>query len=893
MKLRLKRGICWLLVLSAVVVLVSMAQVMVLPALVRRVILSRLNELGLPHAELKVRSCSWRSAELAHLCLDEQRCVSVDTIAVQFSLLSLLRGEVKRVHVAGGGLLVRVRDGRLDLGELARLTLGQRDAPLKLPFERIDLRACALTVDWNRQQTRFPCEGFIRRDSAGRAVHDLTLTLENTPAHVHATLETRRPSVAFSIDANEVSTRALASILPGRRLWLAREAAEPVDLHVCGTILPQDKVTLSGRARGETFRITRLEASLPLGTARRADENARLAQLSWEAEGRLPPALSDALTPRGWDISQLGTIRTSGRLSGDLSNRPNEGWPDCQLPELNVVLSPGRLRVGRGVTLDGLSGILKFSGHSKERKGEIVLRPGSALACRTARIANLTTDVVTITFVPDPNRTAAQFALGTGTVLKRLRLEANGSATTVRTGTNGPQAWIGPLRLAVEADFNDAAPRFHTQAATNRLNLDVPAPALHLGLKNLVLEAKYEPQADAPALLESTLACDHLAVQDAQSRVLLALGPEKLAPARASFDPQSQQGRLQWQPPVQPEAPLYVEGAWDWSGPQPAGTLAVLCRRVRLKEEQAAATAIAELLGTAVSGEFSLDARWDFRRGQITPRVKIGATNATLAAARHPTRAEGVDGEMILTGFSPVSTPGNQRFHVDRLRVGRLRLDDGYVTLRWENDPAAVLIEKMDWGFLGGRVHAAAVRIAPDASRIHGRLFADRLNVTHVLGLLFGERAAGMGSVYGMIPLSVARDDPTDVRLGPGYLYSTTSGGWWRLQHDGATRTLRTLLSGQLQRLSTASGEEVSADTLANGLIDFRYSLFRIDFRETPDGLLARVTLRGRSRNPQVPVQFEEIMLDFPGFDENLRKLLALRERAGRPAEEWPENAEK
>ena len=249
--------------------------------------------------------------------------------------------------------------------------------------------------------------------------------------------------------------------------------------------------------------------------------------------------------------------------------------------------------------------------------------------------------------------------------------------------------------------------------------------------------------------------------------------------------------------------------------------------------------------------------------------------------------------EIVLTGFAPLSTPGNQRFHVDQLQVGRLRLVDGYVTLRWENDPAAVLIEKMDWGFMGGRMHATAVRIRSDVPRIHGRLFADRLDVTHVLGLLFGERAAGAGTVYGMIPLSVSRADPTDVRLGPGYLYSTTSDGWWRLQDDGAARTVRRLLSGQFQRLSTASGEAVNANTLTKGLLDFRYSLFRIDFRETPDGLLARVTLRGRSRDPKVPVQFEEIMLDFPGFDENLRRLLVLQERVGRPAAEEGKNAEK
>ena len=148
--------------------------------------------------------------------------------------------------------------------------------------------------------------------------------------------------------------------------------------------------------------------------------------------------------------------------------------------------------------------------------------------------------------------------------------------------------------------------------------------------------------------------------------------------------------------------------------------------------------------------------------------------------------------------------------------------------------------------------------------------------------------------MYGMMPVTVSRSNPTDFSVGRGFLHSTTGEGWWRLEHDDdAARTLRTLLERQRGQLPTASGEKISTNALAEGLLNFQYSRFKIDLIETPDGLLARLTTRGRSRDPKAPIQFEGITLDFPGFDENLRKLLVLKGQIGRKMNETPEDSER
>jgi len=75
-----------------------------------------------------------------------------------------------------------------------------------------------------------------------------------------------------------------------------------------------------------------------------------------------------------------------------------------------------------------------------------------------------------------------------------------------------------------------------------------------------------------------------------------------------------------------------------------------------------------------VSGDFSLKGNLRLERGHLVPRVTIAATDTTLSSKRYQAQAEGINGAMTFTGFSPISTPGNQRFEVQSFKLGKLQL---------------------------------------------------------------------------------------------------------------------------------------------------------------------------------------------------------------------------
>jgi hypothetical protein len=248
---------------------------------------------------------------------------------------------------------------------------------------------------------------------------------------------------------------------------------------------------------------------------------------------------------------------------------------------------------------------------------------------------------------------------------------------------------------------------------------------------------------------------------------------------------------------------------------------------------------------------------------------------------------------VTISGSSPIATPGNQRLEFERLKLGKLLLDDGLIVFRLEDDPPALLIERAEWGCLGGRVYSRALRIDPSQPDIDVRLFADGLDVGQLFGLAFDGNGTGSGALYGMIPARIPWSKPTAFTLGEGFLYSTSKEGAWKLGDHDAANMVQLALEQQLEHILEGTVEVGVHDRIFNALRDFEYELFKIDFVRQTDGIMARVTARGQSRNQTVPVEFEEIVLDFPGFGENLRQLMIIKtsfdqgfgREAGRPDE--------
>ena len=182
--------------------------------MVQRLILSRLAGIGLSQASLEVRNCSLGSTELSNVELGQERCACIGTLTAEYSLGSLFSGKVKKIQITGGQLTIRVRDGKIELGELAQITLQDSQQGKDAPFDRIELRACTLYVDWPQKKICIPCEGSIKNNGAGWIMHDLRLNLQGAPLQLKATLYTRGESLAFTLVRQDIDLRALVTAFP-------------------------------------------------------------------------------------------------------------------------------------------------------------------------------------------------------------------------------------------------------------------------------------------------------------------------------------------------------------------------------------------------------------------------------------------------------------------------------------------------------------------------------------------------------------------------------------------------------------------------------------------------------------------------------------------------------
>ncbi|HUV67247.1 MAG TPA: YdbH domain-containing protein [Sedimentisphaerales bacterium] len=942
-----------LLIFTVLAVIMLLLQVVVLPRLVRHRILSRLAEIGLPEATLEVRSCSWRGAELANVNLDKDRCGCIGAVAVQYSPRSLIQGKLKKVQITGGQLLLRVRDGKVEMGELAKLKLGNGEEAVDHPFGLIELHSCVLSIDLEKKRICIPCDGSIVNTGDGRLESDLNLNLQGVPLHVRLISFSDERSLSFSMEKEDLDLRALMTALPTGEFDLPARLAGRIDVKLEGEISGNDGLAvfsltagngwlktalanspvdvegiecqlhvdlkdksqleklscdltadavrygyvianemhfslekmeegfaLFGEAKGEEWQLKELSGILPAGLCPK-DEGSQV-KISWELEGYVPKGVSEKISDKGLDISQLGAISISGHLLTNMSRLPGRALPDFEIPELQVVLAPGELKMGQPeVVLREFSGVVRLRGSCKNAWSEFYVLPGSGLEFGSASAGNLMIEKTKLALQGTKDRSAVESVFDEDNLKTRICLEANSDGMTVQVVKDMLMAKVDGARLSVDASLGSEPGTATGTLAIDGLECQLGSSGLLLVLEGAVLNAELNPSGDAGAVLEAMLTLDTATLLNGKSEALFALDRDTLKPISGSLDLKQREGRVQLQWPIQKEAILYANGYIDLQEKQPSGFCSVACDGFRIEEEQTAIKMLANSTGLTVSGDFSLKGNLRLERGHLVPRVTIAATDTTLSSKRYQAQAEGINGAMTITGFSPISTPGNQRFEVQSFKLGKLQLQDGFIALCFEDDPPALLIERAEWGCLGGRVYSRALRIDPNQPEIDIRLFANGLDMDKLFGLAFGQGGTGKGTLYGMIPASVSRSNLADFTIGEGFLHATNGNGSWKLGDSDPANIVQKALEQQLGKMLQESVEVSIQDKIFRGLRDFEYSMFKIDFLRQKDGILARVTTRGRSRDPRVPVEFEEIVLDFPGFDENLRKIMVIRTAVG------------
>ena len=344
--------------------------------------------------------------------------------------------------------------------------------------------------------------------------------------------------------------------------------------------------------------------------------------------------------------------------------------------------------------------------------------------------------------------------------------------------------------------------------------------------------------------------------------------------------------------PLLKDAVLHAEGRVDLGSGVPLGILRAWMPRVVIEDEMELAGLLRDAQGIDLSGAVELDATLELLVDRVIPHVVVKTEDVTVGSKQYDTKVEGLTATITLNSLTPLGTPSHQRIEVARANVGGLAVKDGVVDFRLESLDA-VFIERCEFGWAGGRLYTYALRFNP-AEPVDLVVYGEKLSLGEMLALIPEDRAAGKGTLYGRLPVTVSWPH---LRFGEGFLYGTPGErGWVSLEKDAAL-----LASG----LPAAGGQTVAGDVLAQlrsrleaALKDFEYDVLKADFVREGGDLVARVALTGRGPEvkPELPEptlldrlfpprydvrtlrqEFAPLVLRFPRIDETLSEAIIVK----------------
>jgi len=193
-----------------------------------------------------------------------------------------------------------------------------------------------------------------------------------------------------------------------------------------------------------------------------------------------------------------------------------------------------------------------------------------------------------------------------------------------------------------------------------------------------------------------------------------------------------------------------------------------------------------------------------------------------------------------------------------------------------EKVPRAFLIEETKWNCLGGSFSAGGFRLNSSGTDNYFNLFIQDIELDRFINVISTQETTAKGRLTGVVPVRFSSTDTKKIQLGRGFLYATTGQGNWEFQESSLNSPIGQVLASQLERIPKAS---TGSDTqqLLKGLLDFNYDKLRIDLVEENTGLTAWITTQGKSRNPCIPVEFEEIKLAIPRVNEIINEIIKVK----------------
>ncbi len=336
-------------------------------------------------------------------------------------------------------------------------------------------------------------------------------------------------------------------------------------------------------------------------------------------------------------------------------------------------------------------------------------------------------------------------------------------------------------------------------------------------------------------------------------------------------------------------AKVSVEGSLDASRGEPKGMARLSLPLFKLEDENALSRLVPALKGLRASGTFGLDGFLRLAGGQVRPTLTLTALDGAFKSRAWEADAEGVFATVRLNSLAPPLTPRKelQIALVKRAKMGELEVKDGFLAFRLEpvekaGEPVrwAAHVQRAEAGWCGGRLYDENVRFDPEAPAHTITLHAADLKLAELLPLVAGKRASGVGSVSGVLPVTI-RTWP-DMSFGEGRLAAAAGQrGWVQIKdleplQPSIDASAKAAAQG-MPLAARADFEKQFRERLTQTLSDFEYDELRFDFISGSGGkeLLARAFAKGRGRTG-ARQEVSGLTFNFTGLERALRFVLAI-----------------
>jgi hypothetical protein len=251
----------------------------------------------------------------------------------------------------------------------------------------------------------------------------------------------------------------------------------------------------------------------------------------------------------------------------------------------------------------------------------------------------------------------------------------------------------------------------------------------------------------------------------------------------------------------------------------------------------------------------------------LKPELELSVKDGRIDSKNNGLLADKINGSVVIKQLFPLTTPGNQRIDVGRLKLGTLELEDGFAAFFIE--PRGLFLEKTRWKLPGGGFIAAhSSRIGFDPPGADFDVFFEHVDLIDTVCRLSNGKIVGSGRVYGRVPVKWS---PKQIDIGKGYLYSLPGTGRFGIKDE---KWLDALMLYVLQSMAGHKYLSLVSDRLEQALGDFEYDFLSVDIEPENEDVSARIELRGQGLRGEFPQQVGSLVINVNSIEEILNRVL-------------------